>query len=856
MKKWFKGAAATAIAMSAFSLLLNAEGPAYNPGTGFTALASNVEEKLMAGTWFETAHAIWQGSADSDFTVEVRTLGAVDWRNGLLIEDWLTEWETVDAELVRLVDPARNTWRVDIPGLPEGSYEIRVLENGTVKHLFENLETRRFPRYGAAFVPSTEMNFFGPNDLAPVGAVGGYLPDGRVNPEARIVYVTHENMSETLPANIFTANRGPSNARTPLVIRFIGTVGSFDSVSAALADAGVVAPSGIDANRMLRTGNGNGNVTFEGIGPDATIYGWGIGTNGSSNVVIRNLNFDQWFNDAIELHGGGAGQRASQLWVHNNTFHYGQNLHLNLGQDIDNARADGSTDITNHARYYTASFNHYIEGGKVFLVGGGIGSMSAHYGTFHHNWFERTQERTPRIRHGRVHIFNNLYEDIQGHPYHDVLNDRHTGYGIGAGHDATIWAEGNIFEEVNFPFLRSRQGHARGYYPHQGHNHFFGDGAGFIVTEGIEVPSTLAGFRSPTDILGLPSDEEGQRAALLALRETVSRLQPNIMDAATLSDFNSSLDVGIVVDQAGLDVVNPHNGTVGFPAFGGGGDVFAFDNTFRPTALENVWPTQTPEQVAALRQKIETYAGTMSDAAPQAAPIAPTISTIAVNEQFLTPVYRNQHIPEAFPLIHEGTFTVNWNSHDVLAQAYEIQWDQGNGEWATLRELRASARPNRHITQQLNDYGAVIESARWATASIGGTYKFRIRAINEVGASEWSEIYVVGNQDVSPPNLPDYPEWDQATIFDANDRVQWNGRIFEAKWWTQNETPGDSPWGAWMEIGDEAEILGFAVPQWTNSRVFYEGDRVYYDGKLWQSQWWTRNQSPAILHGPWLQVIE
>jgi pectate lyase len=44
------------------------------------------------------------------------------------------------------------------------------------------------------------------------------------------------------------------------------------------------------------------------------------------------------------------------------------------------------------------------------LIGGGVGSIDAHYGTIHHNYFEGSEERTPRVRNGRVHVFNNLFE--------------------------------------------------------------------------------------------------------------------------------------------------------------------------------------------------------------------------------------------------------------------------------------------------------------------------------------------------------------------------------------------------------------------------------------------------------------
>lgn len=535
-------------------------------------VAEAAECETECGTWYESAYATWTGT-DAGYRAFVRTTGAYDWRTNSPIDGWLVSWEEVDARLVRQVDPARNTWRVDIPGLPRGNYDVQVraADGATVLHSFTGLETWSFPRNGAGFVPSNQnvSGFPGSNTFALNGAVGGYLPDGRLDPNAIVRYVTHENMATSLPSNAFSTGRGATaNARTPLVIRVLGTVGSFATVAATKAGAGAVVPPGVNDSRMLTIGSGNGNVTVEGVGPDATLFGWGITTAGAHNVEFRNLRFDQWFDDAIFLDGGGTVIRSSNLWVHHNTFGYGQNKHLALGQDPDQAKGDGAVDISNHPRNYTVDYNFFAGSSKVMLVGGGATSISNHYGTVHHNWFLGTEERTPRVRNGRIHVFNNLYQDIQGHPYHNQLLDRNTGYGIGAGHNATIWAEGNIFDNVNFPFLRSRQGHARGhqvinYEPgpgesstaNAGFNHFFGDAPGFVIAREVvtagDFPATVAGFRSTSDYMpGLT--EQG----LQSLREAAMALQPNVLDQASGVFFAPGLDIGVVV-AAGSTATNP-----------------------------------------------------------------------------------------------------------------------------------------------------------------------------------------------------------------------------------------------------------------------------------------------------------
>lgn len=99
------------------------------------------------------------------------------------------------------------------------------------------------------------------------------------------------------------------------------------------------------------------------------------------------------------------------------------------------------------------------------------------------------------------------------------------------------------------------------------------------------------------------------------------------------------------------------------------------------------------------------------------------------------------------------------------------------------------------------------------------------------------------------------PQWTSFAIHLAGDIVIYDGRAFEAQWWTKNETPGASPYGAWAEIGSYRMCTDGPVQAWTNSAIYTGGETVVVDGKLWKAQWWTRNQRPdATPWGPWKQV--
>lgn len=95
------------------------------------------------------------------------------------------------------------------------------------------------------------------------------------------------------------------------------------------------------------------------------------------------------------------------------------------------------------------------------------------------------------------------------------------------------------------------------------------------------------------------------------------------------------------------------------------------------------------------------------------------------------------------------------------------------------------------------------------------------------------------------------PAWSPTEVYDTGDRVMYDGRVWEALWWTRGQAPGD-PYGPWMEIATAPD--GTAI--WTPSRIFDTGDRVIYDGKVWEALWWTRNQKPGDPYGPWQEIAE
>ncbi|MGC5167531.1 family 43 glycosylhydrolase [Luteimicrobium sp. DT211] len=93
------------------------------------------------------------------------------------------------------------------------------------------------------------------------------------------------------------------------------------------------------------------------------------------------------------------------------------------------------------------------------------------------------------------------------------------------------------------------------------------------------------------------------------------------------------------------------------------------------------------------------------------------------------------------------------------------------------------------------------------------------------------------------------PAWDARTAYTTGRTVTYGGSTWAASWWTQNQKPGDVN-GPWQEIATTSD--GTAV--WTPTRIFDSGDTAVYDGVTYRAQWWTRNEKPGDANGPWRKV--
>lgn len=170
-----------------------------------------------------------------------------------------------------------------------------------------------------------------------------------------------------------------------------------------------------------------GNKTIVGLGTDAKIIGGGFGWNTKSNVIVQNITFEDAPDDLLKINN-----KCTNFWIDHCTFSDG------AGTNAGNH--DGMLDVTRGSQYVTLSYNRFFNHDKNVLIGHSdseTGDVNIKV-TLHHNWFDGTIQRNPRVRYATVHCYNN---------YH-VGNST---YSIASACDANVLVENCYFKNCPIP---------------------------------------------------------------------------------------------------------------------------------------------------------------------------------------------------------------------------------------------------------------------------------------------------------------------------------------------------------------------------------------------------------------------
>ena len=329
----------------------------------------------------------------------------------------------IDAQLVRQY---ASYYRADVLGLKEGTYSVKVVPvNAEGKEIAgantaSNLVVKSYNREGFA-----HFKYDG---------VGAYNNDGTLKAGAKVLYITAKT-AKTVSTTVNTGKQetitglqsiidaySKGKDKTPIAFRIIGKVNlsDLDHISSSA--------EGLQIKGAMM------NMTFEGVGDDATVYGFGFLLREAESVEFRNFAIMRCLDDAMSLDTDN-----SHVWIHNMDLFYGKK-----GGAADQAKGDGTVDIKGDSKYVTVAYNRFWDNGKASMCG-----MKSETGenwiTYHHNWFDHSDSRMARVRTMSVHMYNNYYQ------HNDV-------YGIGATSGSSIFMESNYFDAVKRPIMSSLQG--------------------------------------------------------------------------------------------------------------------------------------------------------------------------------------------------------------------------------------------------------------------------------------------------------------------------------------------------------------------------------------------------------------
>ena len=389
-------------------------------GVSFNKVVKGTIQVTEAKGWLESAYVKF-GKLDGAKGYHVYVKGGP-----------YSDYTKIDHQLVRNYG---TYGRADVVGLPAGTYSLKVVAvNGSGVEVSstacetEALQVKNYNREGFAHKG--------------VSGVGAYNDDGTLKEGAKVLYVTKNNFN-TCTLEVIKDNKGNKETytglgeifqakqkgydATPLSVRIIGEISTKDAASAQLKsdEQGLQLKGNSETTEM--------NVTLEGIGDDATFNGFGMTFYNGTKVEMRNIGLVNFNDDGVQLKG------TQHAWIHHMDFFYG-----NAGSAADQKKGDGSLDVKDNSRYCTFAYNHFWDSGKTSLCGM-KSETGPNYICYHHNWFDHSDSRHPRVRTMTVHVWNNYYDGVSK-------------IGVGAVKGANIFVESNYFRNSKNPMLISEQG--------------------------------------------------------------------------------------------------------------------------------------------------------------------------------------------------------------------------------------------------------------------------------------------------------------------------------------------------------------------------------------------------------------
>lgn len=201
------------------------------------------------------------------------------------------------------------------------------------------------------------------------------------------------------------------------------------------------------------------NTTIIGVTKDAGFIKGSVILSKVHNVIIRNIKIESPVDVSPHFEKGDGWNAewdgmnvitSEHIWIDHVTFSDGQ-FTDSMYKEKDGweyVQHDGELDVKRGSDYITISNTLFENHDKTMLIGHSDKNVKQDEGklriTLVNNVFDNIVQRTPRVRFGHVHVYNNLFkgEHTDDYPYR-------YGYSFGIGTQSHILSENNQFEIKN-----------------------------------------------------------------------------------------------------------------------------------------------------------------------------------------------------------------------------------------------------------------------------------------------------------------------------------------------------------------------------------------------------------------------
>jgi pectate lyase len=252
----------------------------------------------------------------------------------------------------------------------------------------------------------------------------------------------------TTGTQIHAALCGRASSSTPITIEVSGTINHGNTTKVSGNSCNTAADK-IELKDVS-------NITIVGVG-SAVFDQLGIHIRNASNIIIQNVTVQNVKKSGSPTSNGGdaIGMETDvhNVWVDHATL---------IASGGESAGYDGLFDMKDNTNYVTLSYSILRNSGRGGLIGSGDSDLANGPVTFHHNWYENIDSRTPLLRGATAHIYNNYYHSlnesginaraggkarVDNNYFKDSLNPLGTFYTDLPGY----WqVSGNIFDNVTW----------------------------------------------------------------------------------------------------------------------------------------------------------------------------------------------------------------------------------------------------------------------------------------------------------------------------------------------------------------------------------------------------------------------